>query len=128
MTTRGDRKTFRNEDLVLKVTSNIDPSIWDETKIRRLPELAQRTISCPKKAVWNFEALKTPAFIEAGEFQTPFFGQSPTPPISLHLLVFRVGTRCSTRPLLWNRYNPPPSQVDVVYGESVRAQKRGRDP
>ena len=28
----------------------------------------------PKKGVWNFEALKTPAFIEAGEFQTPFFG------------------------------------------------------
>src|SRR5207249_614119 len=30
---------------------------------------------CPKKGVWNFEALKTPAFIEAGEFQTPFFWQ-----------------------------------------------------
>ena len=30
-----------------------------------------------KKGVWNFEALKTPAFIAAGEFQTPFFGQSP---------------------------------------------------
>jgi hypothetical protein len=30
-----------------------------------------------KKGVWNFEALKTPAFIDAGEFQTPFFGQSP---------------------------------------------------
>jgi len=28
----------------------------------------------PKKGVWNFQALKTPAFIEAGEFQTPFFG------------------------------------------------------
>lgn len=32
MTTRGDRKTFRNEDLVLKVTTNIDPAVWDETK------------------------------------------------------------------------------------------------
>ena len=32
MTTRGDRKTFRNEDLVLKVTPNIDPSVWDESK------------------------------------------------------------------------------------------------
>ena len=32
MTTRGDRKTFKNEDLVLKVTANIDPAIWDETK------------------------------------------------------------------------------------------------
>jgi hypothetical protein len=30
-----------------------------------------------KKGVWNFQALKTPAFIEAAEFQTPFFGQSP---------------------------------------------------
>src|SRR5438093_5396370 len=29
----------------------------------------------PKKGVWNFRALKTPAFIRAGEFQTPFFGQ-----------------------------------------------------
>jgi hypothetical protein len=28
----------------------------------------------PKKSVWNFQALKTPAFIEAGEFQTPFLG------------------------------------------------------
>ena len=32
MTTRGDRRTFRNEDLILKVTTNIDPSVWDESK------------------------------------------------------------------------------------------------
>ena len=32
MTTRGDRKTFRNEDLVLKVTPNINPAVWDETR------------------------------------------------------------------------------------------------
>jgi hypothetical protein len=32
MTTRGDRKKFRNEDLVLKVKPNIDPAVWDETK------------------------------------------------------------------------------------------------
>jgi type III restriction enzyme len=31
MTIRGDRQTFRNEDLVLKVTTNIDPRVWDET-------------------------------------------------------------------------------------------------
>jgi type III restriction enzyme len=31
-TTRGDRKAFRNEDLVLQVTSNVDPSVWDESK------------------------------------------------------------------------------------------------
>lgn len=32
MTTRGDRQTFRNEDLVLKVSTDIDPKVWDETK------------------------------------------------------------------------------------------------
>jgi type III restriction enzyme len=32
MSTRGDRRTFRNEDLVLKVTTNIDPKIWDESR------------------------------------------------------------------------------------------------
>ena len=30
--TRGDRQTFKNEDLVLKVSTNIDPEIWDESK------------------------------------------------------------------------------------------------
>ena len=30
--TRGDRQTFKNEDLVLKVTTNIDPAVWDETQ------------------------------------------------------------------------------------------------
>lgn len=29
---RLDRQTFRNEDLVLKVSTNIDPSVWDESK------------------------------------------------------------------------------------------------
>lgn len=32
MSTRGDRRTFRNEDLVLKVSENVDPTIWDESK------------------------------------------------------------------------------------------------
>ncbi len=32
MTTRGDRKTFRNEDLVLRVSTNIDPATWDESR------------------------------------------------------------------------------------------------
>ncbi len=32
MTTRGDRQSFRNEDLVLKVTTDIDPKVWDESK------------------------------------------------------------------------------------------------
>lgn len=32
MTTRGDRRTFRNEDLVLKVSADVDPKIWNESK------------------------------------------------------------------------------------------------
>jgi type III restriction enzyme len=32
MGTRGDRRTFRNEDLILKVTTDIDPKVWDESK------------------------------------------------------------------------------------------------
>lgn len=30
MITKGDKRTFRNEDLILKVTQNIDPKNWDE--------------------------------------------------------------------------------------------------
>ena len=30
--THGDRRKFKNEDLVLKVTTNIDPVVWDESK------------------------------------------------------------------------------------------------
>lgn len=32
MSTKGDRRSFRNEDLVLKVSENIDPARWDESK------------------------------------------------------------------------------------------------
>lgn len=32
MTTRGDRRAFRNEDLVLKVSADTDPGRWDESK------------------------------------------------------------------------------------------------
>jgi type III restriction enzyme len=32
MSARGDRRTFRNEDLILKVTADIDPKVWDESK------------------------------------------------------------------------------------------------
>ena len=32
MSTKGDKRTFKNEDLVLKVTENIDPKVWDEGK------------------------------------------------------------------------------------------------
>jgi type III restriction enzyme len=30
--TRGDRQTFRNEDLVLKVSENVDPAVWNEAR------------------------------------------------------------------------------------------------
>ena len=32
MSTKGDKRTFKNEDLILKVTDNIDPKKWDEGK------------------------------------------------------------------------------------------------
>jgi type III restriction enzyme len=32
MSTKGDRRTFRNEDLGLKVSESIDPAEWDESK------------------------------------------------------------------------------------------------
>ncbi|MGE6761410.1 DEAD/DEAH box helicase family protein [Corallococcus interemptor] len=32
MSTKGDKRTFRNEDLVLRVSKNIDPETWDETR------------------------------------------------------------------------------------------------
>jgi type III restriction enzyme len=32
MSTKGDNRVFRNEDLILKVTENIDPKKWDEGK------------------------------------------------------------------------------------------------
>src|SRR5437764_15086216 len=32
MSVKGDQRTFRNEDLVLKASENIDPAKWDESK------------------------------------------------------------------------------------------------
>lgn len=51
MTTRGDRKTFKNEDLVLKVTTNIDPTIWDETKYEAFLDELCGTREYQKEAV-----------------------------------------------------------------------------
>src|SRR5437879_8913642 len=39
-------------------------------------EIVLIDLSCPKKGVWNFQALKTSAFLDAGEFQTPFLAKS----------------------------------------------------
>ena len=36
MSTKGDKRTFRNEDLILKVTENIDPKKWEEGKYEAL--------------------------------------------------------------------------------------------
>jgi type III restriction enzyme len=32
MTIKGDKQTFRNEDLVLRVTTDINPRVWDESR------------------------------------------------------------------------------------------------
>jgi len=39
---RGDRQKFKNEDLVLKVSKNIDPALWNESKYEAfIDELCQ---------------------------------------------------------------------------------------
>jgi type III restriction enzyme len=39
---RGDRQKFKNEDLVLKVSANIDPALWNESKYEAfIDELCQ---------------------------------------------------------------------------------------
>ena len=30
--TRGDGQTFKNEDLILKISQNINPAVWNESK------------------------------------------------------------------------------------------------
>lgn len=32
MASKGDHRTFRNEDLVLKVSNNVDPAVWDDSR------------------------------------------------------------------------------------------------
>src|SRR5947209_6681373 len=51
MTPRGDRKSFRNEDLVLKVTPNIDPSVWDESKYEGFLDELCETREYQKEAI-----------------------------------------------------------------------------
>src|SRR5487761_2291597 len=53
MSTKGDKRTFQNEDLILKVTENIDPKKWDEAKYEEfLEEL------CPSRE-YQKEAIRT---------------------------------------------------------------------
>jgi type III restriction enzyme len=65
MNRRGDRQTFRNEDLLLKVTTNIDPKVWDETKYEAyLDEL------CGMRE-YQKEAIRTTSrYLLAGNTQT----------------------------------------------------------
>jgi len=51
MTTRGDKQTFRNEDLVLKVTPNIDRKVWDETKYEAFLDELCETREYQKEAI-----------------------------------------------------------------------------
>src|ERR1017187_1146618 len=51
MTTKGDRRTFRNEDLVLKASENIDPANWDESKYEAFVEELCRYREYQKDAI-----------------------------------------------------------------------------
>lgn len=48
---RGDRQTFRNEDLVLKVTTSIDPAVWDETRYEAFIDELCSTREYQKEAI-----------------------------------------------------------------------------
>lgn len=51
MPARGDRRTFRNEDLVLKVTTDIDPNIWDESRFEAFIDELCSTREYQKEAI-----------------------------------------------------------------------------
>ena len=81
MSTKGDRRTFRNENLVLKVSDNIDPAIWNEGKYESfLDELCgyreyQKTAICTTlrfflgKKYANLQALAKENFDQNTELQ-----------------------------------------------------------
>ena len=75
--------------LLVRALKDQHPAVryWAATLLGRLGEKAKTAVPAltlalqdedhgPKKGVWNFRALKTPAFIEAREFQTPFLGKA----------------------------------------------------
>lgn len=47
----GDRRTFRNEDLILKVTTDIDPKVWDECRYEAFLDELHNTREYQKEAV-----------------------------------------------------------------------------
>ena len=52
MTTKGDRRTFQNKDLVLKVSKNIDPAKWDESKYEAFVDELCGYREYQKDAIW----------------------------------------------------------------------------
>lgn len=63
MNTRGDRQTFSNENLILKVTTNIDTKIWDESKYEEfLEEL------CGEREYQKESILTTMRFLLGGKY------------------------------------------------------------
>lgn len=51
MVMRGDRHTFRNEDLVLRVSTDIDPQVWDESKYETFLDELCTTREYQKEAI-----------------------------------------------------------------------------
>ena len=50
---RGDRQTFKNEDLVLKVTTNIDPTRWNEARYEAFISELCGSREYQKDAIWT---------------------------------------------------------------------------
>jgi type III restriction enzyme len=53
MSTKGDKRTFRNEELILKVTANIDPKKWDEGKYEAFLDELCGYREYQKDAIWT---------------------------------------------------------------------------
>jgi type III restriction enzyme len=64
MTTKADKQTFRTEDLVLEVSSDIDPNTWDETKYDAFLDELCGTREYQKRAI-----LTTLRYILGGKYK-----------------------------------------------------------
>lgn len=51
MSTKGDKRTFKNEDLILRVTEDIDPKKWDEGKYEAFLDELCGYRECQKEAI-----------------------------------------------------------------------------
>ena len=62
---RGDREKFKNEDLVLKVSTNIDPAVWDESKYEAfIDEL------CQNREYQKEEIFTVMRYLAAGKYKS----------------------------------------------------------